>query len=112
MTEVTYSGTQLRIEDSTIELPDPVKEYLVIDDVIVVRMDTLAKSGDAQNVWAFEPDGSLLWKIETAEAANNESDPYTSISTKEGRLWSHNWNGYTYEIDLETGRIIDENYVK
>lgn len=112
MTRVAFLGTQLRIEDSTNELPDPVKEYLVIDDVIVVRMDTLAKSGDPQNVWAFESDGSLLWKIETAEPPSNESDPFTSISTNEGRLWSHNWNGYTYEIDLETGEIIGEKYVK
>lgn len=112
MTEVNYSGRQLQLDDQTVELPDPAKEHLEIDILIVVRMDTLAKSGYPQNVWAFDQDGELRWKIDAADPSSGKSEPYTSISTRDGRLWAYNWDGYTYEIDLETGAIVGKEYVK
>lgn len=107
MTEIEYSGDELTIGGERIELPASINQCLEFDGLVVVRLDTLGKSNDPRNVWAFDRDGSLEWKIESVEPTGGSENPYTHITVEEGVLWASNWDGHRYEIDVESGEMLD-----
>lgn len=112
MTDIQYDGNTLMIEEEMVELPHPVKEIATRRGSIIVRLDTVGKSDYSRNVWAFEKDGSLRWKIEEGDEYNGDIPPYVGMEFREGELWVSNWNGYDYEVDLETGELVDQELTK
>lgn len=75
-------------------------------------MKTLSADDEVQNVWSFEKDGSLRWKIEEGDEYNGDIHPYVGMDLREGDLWMSNWNGYDYRVDLETGELLERELTR
>lgn len=91
--------------------PERIRQYLEIDDFIVIR--TGAKSSDPghqnlpkSNVFCYDRFGKLLWDWEDREIAN--------IKIKNGKLVLFNPSSYGYEfiVDVKTGRKQQVNIIK
>lgn len=112
MTEIEHSGNELIIDGESIELPETVDTYVEFDDLAVVLLDTLGKSSYPRNVWAFDTDGDLEWKVEPVEPTAGRDNPYTSVGIEGGDLWAWNWDGHRYRIDASSGEILDRVFTK
>lgn len=111
MKDITYSGNELSIGDISIELPYPISQILTGNDIVIVRLDTLGKTNYPRNIWAFNADCSLRWKIEKADEYNGAIHPYTNISFKKKNIRAYNWNGCSYVIDPKTGEIENKEFI-
>lgn len=113
MVDYTISGEKLAIDDTIVELPYQISEAIDINGVIVIRLKVPTDENYARNVWAFESDGSLRWKIEAPEDKEGIEQPYADIGFSEKKgLWAYNWNSIEYTVDIETGELVDSMFRK
>jgi len=113
MVDFTINGETLTIDGHEVELPYQISEAIEIADVIVVRLRVPTGEGYARNVWAYESDGSLRWKIECADEKEGIEQPYADIGVDEEKgLWAYNWNSLEYTVDIETGELVDSMFRK
>ena len=60
-------------------------------------------AGDADNVYALDADGKLLWRI-APRPPGEPNDPYVGVSVQDGRLVVIDFYGRRYELDPAAGR--------
>ncbi len=93
-----------------------VSEVLTVDDRVLVRLNSFdfpADDSDAgRNVFAYDENGELLWRIEDSgfAAGGPGGKPvkqgYTGMGPDEdGRFRVFQPIGCLYDVDLETGKI-------
>lgn len=105
-TRITHSKDIVRIDGETIEMDYPVEKAIVHEGVVVVLVEPPVGTDVRDNVAAFDMSGELLWTITPASTEDVETPPvYTDIFEADGSLLAHNWNGGTYEIEMETGEV-------
>lgn len=105
MTDVTYSGNELQIGETTIELRREIKSVVECDDVVLVVMKVPATERDDTNVVAFDYDGARRWEIDEAPHRDNIAKTYVKLDVRDGSVIARSWNSYEYEVDLETGSV-------
>lgn len=64
-----------------------------------------------RNVEAFDLNGNKLWVIE-AQGGYKESDFYTGLSLRDGRIHAFNFQCYDCVIDEATGKVISSHFTK
>ncbi|ELZ16280.1 hypothetical protein C478_03687 [Natrinema thermotolerans DSM 11552] len=112
MSIVTTNGRELTIDGKTIELPNQIETVLEINGLAVVLLDTTGRSPARDNVWAFDMDGSLVWKAEPVFEPSNDANTYVQIRREGSDLWASDWKGMEYKLDLQNGKQIEEKFRK
>lgn len=112
MTKYTVGDQTVTIGGTTVEVPNPIDTAVEFGDIVAVLLDTGTESPARNNVWAFSPDGNLLWKAEPVRAPANDANTYVSLWVDEGTLWAGDWKGIDYELDPETGCHVDSQFSK
>lgn len=112
MTNIEYEGRTLEVNDTEQKLPGDIDAVRLIRGKIIVLFTPSSSENESRNVWAFEPDGSQHWKIESTTGPSEDENPYVQISERNGILWVADWKGTEYEIDIETGDHIDRKLRK
>jgi len=69
------------------------------------------KNQAARNVEAYDKNGNCLWVIESLNG-NPETDYYTNISSKNGKIHAFNFQCYDCLIDESTGKVISSKFTK
>ena len=64
--------------------------------------------GGFNNLVRIRPDGSIVWRADLPA----RDDPYTFAALEGTKLIASSWNGFSVEIDLETGKIISQEFTK
>jgi hypothetical protein len=57
------------------------------------------------NIWAFDSEGNLVWKVSPPTVRPYACNPYTSVFEKDGKVYGGNWCGYDFEINLSDGSV-------
>jgi hypothetical protein len=66
------------------------------------------RSGAFRNLVRIKPDGSIVWHADLPAP----DDTYTNAQLENGKLTAWSWGGYTAQINIETGRIIEQLFTK
>ena len=64
----------------------------------------------ARNVQAFDQNDNLIWTIE--DLGGGDSDCYTQMESKDGKIHAYNFMGYDCVIDEETGKVLSKVFTK
>ena len=83
------------------------------DGLIIVNFYPYTESEDRslgsvdmeRNIWAFDPQGNIVWKVSPPTIKTDSSNPYTSVFEKDGRIFAGNWCGYDFEINTVDGAV-------
>ncbi len=96
-------------------MKDPDGNPFIIqkDDLIIVNFYPKTsqeskglKSVDMErNIWAYDLQGNLIWKVSPPTIRPYKSNPYTSVFEKNGKVYGGNWCGYDFEINLKDGSV-------
>ncbi|WP_232685979.1 hypothetical protein [Halobacterium zhouii] len=105
--DVTFDGQTLYIDDSVVEMSDPIKETLVYDDLVIVCLEPPGQTDIRDNVVAYDFEGQQVWRIDPVTTEDySTSLIYVGLSeSDDGKLIAHNWNEASYEVDPETGAV-------
>lgn len=94
----SYLDTQLPIGDTVVDFSETVSEIVNWDSKLFVRTNRTDDEGG--NLFAFEPDGTQLWRSQAyVGSLSVEDDELRGTEPAGGRMWR------TYPIDTETGEI-------
>ena len=97
---------KLTIGDRTFDLPHPVEEALTYHDLIIVRLEPPAGVIFNRNVYGISHEGEVLWQIEESPHGTQEDKPYVNINIGQNHdLIAGNWNGVSYSVNPENGKI-------
>jgi hypothetical protein len=105
------------IDQKTIVLPNgssfdfehPIKDILVIENIIIILIDPPFKVNYNQNVFAITSSGDFLWRINSVELyyTRSENCPYVAIQiNKEDELVLFNWCDTAVIVSPLTGDVI------
>jgi hypothetical protein len=91
-----------------------IKQSLLVNDTIVVVLETPPKIVYDRNVFAFNTNGDFLWQIGAAEFFYKGKDcPYVGATANEqGQITLSNWCDTAVVVDLITGKILSKYNTK
>lgn len=113
MVDVSIDESQLRIGDTQLQFGVPIDKYIEYDGFVVIQLENVMTDHTYfyQSVMAIDSDGSIRWKMPKEPESNPKQ--YANIHTKDGTdLWVHHGYGFLFEVDPETGTILDREFVK
>jgi len=81
------------------------------DHVIVLLDNSRYDDSTARNIFAYTRTGELLWQIGKS-IEKNSFPAFTNIYVENDELWAVNINGYTYQLNWQTGEQLDQKHTK
>lgn len=111
-----YNWNSLYINGVSVNLPAVIEKITIFNDKIILLLNNNEgqivdkKSFEkSRNVFCVDLEGHILWQIETPEM---EKDFYCNASLEDNKLIAVTWNGGTYDLDPETGKISNSRFTK
>ncbi len=103
----------LKYKDKMIyEFPYKIKDFKFIKDRVIVLIESPVKSNFNENIFCLNLNGDLIWQVEKIDHIYSDS-PYDSIEVDEKViLKADNYDSFLYELDIETGKILDKRFTK
>lgn len=112
MDSVAVDGNTLEIDGTTTEFEYEIGETVVLDDVVVVRLDVPPDEVRNRNVVAVDETGTERWTIREPSQGSSGDNPYMNIGMEDGELWAGTWHGTAYRVDVETGDLLNCEFRK
>lgn len=116
---IDYLGYKLRpdkvnIYGKVVKLPMKIRNYVIFDDLVIALLyysdllDLYPQENPKQNIWCYNSEGELLWKIEPNPQTR---EPCTGVEyvEDEDRVIAHIPTGFFY-LDIKTGKVSDFEY--
>ena len=116
----TFKGNEIEIGAKVIRLPWPILSTMEVEDKVVVLLDPNAylkdptylsemKNGkeSIKNMIAFNKNGEKIWEAELPE----KSDYYYKVLSRTP-LIANSFSSYSCEIDIDTGLIRKQEFLK
>jgi hypothetical protein len=79
------------------------------DAIIVLLKYEVKKYGDFENLLLLKPDGTALWY---AQLPTSSGDAYVDFEVSNSKLFANSWSCYRVEIDVQTGKILQQDFTK
>ena len=113
MGNVSIDNGVLVIDGKRIKSKYDVTHYVVIGEVVVVRLKCEGRKDDINNVYGVK-DGKIAWRVQDMLEYNPDyapfmPNPYTYIKVYEkdpGIVLAGTFQGFTFLINPNNGRII------
>lgn len=102
---------RVKIDGRWLRFSKPILQAERMEEKVLVIFDYMHydQTKSAQNLVAFDLGGKELWKAENP--TEKRTDAYTNFLNGEG-LRVGNFAGYTCNINLDTGKLIDAQFTK
>ncbi|MFW3165845.1 hypothetical protein WBQ28_15260 [Pseudomonas syringae pv. syringae] len=101
------------VAGNLVELPYPVGDVKIVDDLIIVRVEPPAGEVFNRNVFGIAKSGELLWQIEESPHGTQDDKPFIDIAVnRDNKLVAGNWNGVAYHVDIGSGKISVDSFDK
>lgn len=104
MVSIEYEGKILKIDGREIQLRHPIQSLVKKDNLIVVLLKAPSGTNDETNILAFDETAQLVWEIDPP-GTTQECQPYVEMRETDSQIIVFNWNGYSYDLDLEDGSV-------
>ncbi len=115
--DVTHSGKTLTINGQTVTFGQKVKQVIVLDDRVIIRLlvDDFAE-GDpmvGRNILAFDAEGKMLWRVMDHGATLEADDGNGRVPQAFLALWVDDDRktikagipAFIFDLDPETGEL-------
>lgn len=121
MKPIFFSHFEILVNGKTIYLVRPPVALAQYEDLFVVMVGAHPEEVNNQNVYAYDYDGNLVWRISPPHiylggdrTRKNPNSPYTGMlpDLETGLLRVYNCNGYRYFVDPKTGNVLKSMYIK
>ncbi|GAB3036707.1 hypothetical protein [Bowmanella dokdonensis] len=112
MSQISYSGTILKVNGNPVMLPHEILEAFDVQGVIIVFLDPdaeLGSGGQYRNLIGYSSNGTKLWEAELP--TTKKSDVYWKIA-KRVPLTVYSFSSYECELDISTGKILRKDFYK
>lgn len=84
-----------------------IVQIIQSEEKLILREDYYKFNGDS-NVYCII-EGKLAWIAELPE----KEDYYSNdLLIKNGKLIGYSWSGFSVDLDIETGKILDKRFAK
>ncbi len=102
---------RILVDGKWLRFAKPVLQAKKIRESVLVIFDYMnyEKGKPASNLVAFDKEGKELWKAENPTTL--ATDAYTNFLDGDS-LRVGNFAGYSCEIDIDTGRVIESTFTK
>lgn len=95
----------------------PISELLCLEERIIIRLKNLGEGGNSnRNVYCLNKKAEIVWQIQDPDDFLDDGEktgcPFTGIKYVNGKLRAFNWCDCVYNVDIETGKISDPDYVR
>lgn len=108
----TLKEGQLFINNKLIDLPAPIKQVKLINNLIIYCLKVTSGKECNRNIGALTYSGEQKWLVPEIRSQASFKH-FVKISTDEqGRLIAHNSVGPTYIINTETGSLTSHGFEK
>ncbi len=98
---------------------EDIFKYLNFDNKVIVALNYMdhSKTLGNRNVFCLNDKAQVLWQIqdpdERAGDGKQSRAPFSGILvTEKGGLRATNWDSNYYEVDIETGKLLDSHWTK
>lgn len=121
--KLIFNKSEFKIKGKTIKAPFPIRDAFISKKGVIVLMDLFAtlegpildirevrRIPKEVNLFCYSINGEVLWKAELPVGENTE-DYYYKI-TSHCPLIVHSFSSFLCEIDPETGKILNKEFVK
>ena len=97
----------LMIGDSEIELAHPLESLVEFDQLMVVLLRVPADSDTAGNIYAYDRDGQLEWRIHGSADSDAlvEGSRFTKMSREGDELLAMDTEGDVFRVRLDCGEL-------
>ncbi len=111
--EIEISGKRIKFPCSIMKDPDG-KPFIVEQGALIIvnfypktqqESQGLSVVDMESNIWAFDSQGSIAWKVSPPTIKTDSSNPYTSVFEKDGKIFGGTWCGYDFEINTADGTV-------
>ena len=111
---ITFTGNDLTIGKNIIQFDKSIQEIKVVNNVIIVLLNTPMDDHTLDNVYGVNFSGKILWRIQepNKELIGSLRYPYVGISNNENKVGVIDFYGRRFFIDEMNGRIIGKDFVK
>jgi outer membrane protein assembly factor BamB len=94
-------------------VPQIIEKLLEVDDLLIIQMPGFVKNEDyiRSNVWCFDKKGKKIWEVEPVKSAT-KYDSYSNTYIQDGKLFVVSGSGISSEIDIQTGKILNTEFLK
>ncbi|RYU77638.1 hypothetical protein [Hymenobacter persicinus] len=90
-----------------------ITKLLPVDNFYVLLEESPLGILYNNNVTAISAAGELLWKAEVLPSVSGAVDnPYMDLWETNGELWASNWIGWSVQLDLTDGHILQKAWAK
>ena len=113
MSAAEFIAEVLTIDGQRHRMPFPIAEIADLGTLVVVLQDpdsNIQKFGQFANLIAVRRDGSLLWTAELPSSKTGEC--YYRLRIEAGRIIAYSTGSFVVEVDSQTGRITQREFVK
>ena len=112
--EIEICGKSIKFPCSIMRDPDGKPFIVTIDGLTLVNFYPKTQSESKAlggldmetNIWAFDSQGNLVWKVSPPTIRPYSQNPYTSVFEKDGKVFGGNWCGYDFEINVADGTVL------
>ncbi|QRV16542.1 hypothetical protein [Haloterrigena salifodinae] len=112
MSDLSVDDNILTVGSTEIAFDYEIGDVIEFDSVIVVRLVIPPEETHNRNVVGIDKTGTKRWTIPESLHSSAEDNPYLSLRVRDGELWTGNWRGWTYRVDLETGALREYEFTK
>ncbi|PBQ02343.1 hypothetical protein CCL17_12430 [Pseudomonas congelans] len=87
-------------------LPYPADTFLLFQGIVLIRLESPPGEGFNRNIFAVSMAGEVLWQIEEGPHGTQADKPFMSLHCDDNaQVIAGCWNGVTYSVNVENGKI-------
>ncbi len=97
-----------------IKFSSKVRTILKFNDSIIVMLDYYKEYND-RNIFRVDENGNRIWQVSAPDPYNTPemSSCFTYLGLDaSGKIKAGSMNGFTYEVDLATGNLLNKKFTK
>jgi len=102
--------------NNTMTFLTPVMKFIILENSILVLTNTDRKTYGDRNIFRLSEEGEILWQVEQPDKFRgidaNRTVCFTGLSIEVDKIRAYSLNGFDYEIDFETGKLLSKVYTK
>lgn len=108
--KIWTKGNILIIGSKTIPFNGKIKDFIIIDDSIIVLIEYTTQIGE-QNIFCYNFSGKELWQIPLPIKLHTQNY-YTGIYLRDEILYAYSISGVEYELKWSTGEVVNSELIK
>lgn len=102
---------KILLDDKEAEFEFNIKDYLIIKDKVIIRLEIPTSTIFNENVFALNKDAKIHWQVPERSYLSDNS-PYVGLFKEGENVRLTSWDGVHLTIELETGKIINQEWIK